>query len=277
MASIFKFESNRRILFCLFVLAIFTAVFVLPFQMHSNAAKGLFQRTESHEADLPNYDIRSDKSAIDKIVGLAERFVDAVWVERWDVVFASLYLDALEQCNRGERPPGPWAAAFEPTERRVPPLRHVLLGMNAHINYDLPQALLAAITDDEFRDSALVAQRGVDHERIDAILASRVDAEDRELQRAELPGDRTRLDRVLKPFNQAATKRFMKESRRKVWRNAVALSEARRHGQGVLSSRLAELEDLSRERVQDLSKPGQVLIKLAVRGFGGLLAVPSGL
>jgi hypothetical protein len=38
---------------------------------------------------------------------LAGHFVDANWVERWDVVFASLYLDALEQWNRGEPPPAP--------------------------------------------------------------------------------------------------------------------------------------------------------------------------
>lgn len=200
---------------------------------------------------------------------LAGHFLDAAWVERWDVVFASLYLDALEQWNRGEPPPGPWAVAFQSAaDRHVPPLRHVLLGMNAHINYDLPQALLVAITDDEFVDSALVARRNIDHERIDAILASRVDAEDLELQRVEGPGDRTRLDRMLKPFNQAATKRFMRESRRKVWRNALALSVARRSGPAALTARLAELEELSRRRVEDLRVPGQVLIKLAVRGFG---------
>ncbi|MEP7203772.1 MAG: DUF5995 family protein [Ilumatobacteraceae bacterium] len=200
---------------------------------------------------------------------LADHFVDGAWVERWDVVFASLYLDALEQWNRGDATPGPWAVAFDSaTDRRVPPLRQVLLGMNAHINYDLPQALLAVITDDEFVDSAVVARRNVDHERIDAILSSRVDAEDLELQRVETPGDRTRLDRMLKPFNQAATKRFMKESRRKVWRNAVALSIARRRGPAVLGARLSELEDLSRRRVEDLRIPGQVLIKLAIRGFG---------
>ncbi len=67
MASFFKVSSRRRILFCLFVLSVLTAIFALPFQMRSNAAKGLFQRTESHDADLPNYDIRSDKTAFDKI------------------------------------------------------------------------------------------------------------------------------------------------------------------------------------------------------------------
>jgi len=36
------------------------------------------------------------------------RFADAEWVERWDVVFAGLYLDALE-ANTAGRPPGQFA------------------------------------------------------------------------------------------------------------------------------------------------------------------------
>ncbi|MBK8466450.1 MAG: M36 family metallopeptidase [Chloracidobacterium sp.] len=67
MTTLFNFESRRRVFFCLFVLSILTAVFVLPFQMRSTAEKGLVQRTESHDPDLPNYDIRSDKMAYDKI------------------------------------------------------------------------------------------------------------------------------------------------------------------------------------------------------------------
>lgn len=67
MTSFFKFESRRGVLFCLFVLAVLAAVFALPFQLRSKAAKGFGQRTESHEADLPNYDIREDKRAVEKI------------------------------------------------------------------------------------------------------------------------------------------------------------------------------------------------------------------
>ena len=86
---------------------------------------------------------------------------------------------------------------------RVPPIRHLLLGMNAHINYDLPQALIQVITDQEFDDPALVARRSRDHEHIDAILSSRVAAEDGELRKMEQPGDRTLLDHLLTPFNRA--------------------------------------------------------------------------
>ena len=74
-------------------------------------------------------------------------FMDGDWAERWDIAFADLYLDALERWNRGEKPPAPWVVAFTAAEgERLPPLRHVLLGMNAHVNYDLPQSLLAVIS-----------------------------------------------------------------------------------------------------------------------------------
>src|SRR6266852_7203894 len=85
-------------------------------------------------------------------------FADAEWVERWDVAFADLYLEALEASLAGRRPPRPWDIAFS-APADLPALRHVLLGMNAHINYDLPQALLAVITDEEFDDSALLARQ----------------------------------------------------------------------------------------------------------------------
>jgi uncharacterized protein DUF5995 len=201
-------------------------------------------------------------------------FVDADWTERWDIAFAVLYLDALDEWNAKGTAPGPWRIAFEAANAtpRVPPIRHLLLGMNAHINYDLPQALLQVITDQEFDDPALVARRGRDHEHIDSILSSRVAAEDGELKKVERPGDRTLLDHLLTPFNRAASRRFLKEARGKVWRNAQALSLARRKDLDELGRRLRELETLSAERVADLRRPGQVLLRLSRDGFGVLLS-----
>ena len=47
----------------------------------------------------------------------------------------------------------------------------VLLGINAHVNNDLPQALLAVISDDDFAEPGVVDRRRRDHERIDGVLA----------------------------------------------------------------------------------------------------------
>jgi hypothetical protein len=117
-----------------------------------------------------------------------------------------------------------------------------------------------------------VARRASDHEHVDTILVSRVGPEDLELKKVEQPGDRTLFDRLLTPFDQAGTMRFMREARRKVWANTRLLSRARRRGPDVLAARWGELEELSRARVAELGRPGPVLLKLAVKRFGVALA-----
>ncbi len=185
--------------------------------------------------------------------------------ERWDVAFADLYLDALEAALAGRRPARPWEVAFgAPAD--LPPLRHVLLGMNAHINYDLPQALLAVITDEEFADPAVRARRESDHRAIDNVLAARVGAEGDELAAVSRPA--TPLDRLLTPVNRVGTRRFLRESREKVWANAVVLSAARTAGPVAYASALNQLAELSAAKVTALQAPGQVLLKLAATGFG---------
>ncbi len=192
-------------------------------------------------------------------------FIDPDWVERWDVVFADLYLDALAEALAGRRPPRPWDIAFS-APASLPALRHVLLGMNAHINYDLPQALVAVITDQEFDDPAVMARREADHQAIDQVLAVRVAAEDNELTSISGPG--SLLDRLLRPFNRLGTQRFLREAREKVWANAIALSRARREGPEAYQAVLTRLEQLSAAKVTALQAPGPVLLKLAATGFG---------
>jgi hypothetical protein len=196
-------------------------------------------------------------------------FLDAAWVERWDVAFAEFYLDALDADKCAAHVPGPWAAAFAAADDPacvLPPLRHVLLGMNAHINYDLPQALLAAISDAEFDDPALLARRADDHRHIDRVLGSLVD----EGQGGpEAAGGRPGVtDRLLAGANRVAAKRFLTEARARVWANARVLASARRQDEASYHARLAELERLTAARVADLARPGQVLLRLAARGFG---------
>jgi len=201
------------------------------------------------------------------VAGDIERggFLDAGWVQRWDVAFAELYLDALEASLAGERPARPWDIAFG-AGAGLPALRHVLLGMNAHINYDLPEALLAVISDEDFRDETLITRREADHRAIDRALVSRVGAEADEL--ARISGPVPRLDRMLRPLSQLGTRRFLREAREKVWANAIALSHARRRGPDAYWSLLVQLEELSAAKVAVLQAPGQVLLRLAATGFG---------
>jgi hypothetical protein len=124
----------------------------------------------------------------------------------------------------------------------------------------------------EFDQAALLARRQRDHERIDAILSGRVSAEDAELSSVS---SRTTLDRVLQPLNQAGSKRFLREARQKVWHNTRELHAARLAGPEAYATRLAELEILSAAKIGDLLAPGQVLLKLAIGGFGVTLPPPG--
>src|SRR5918997_270796 len=197
----------------------------------------------------------------------AGAFEDPAWVAEWDVDFAGLYLDALTAHRRDPASaPRPWRLAFG-ARPDLPPEAHVLLGMNAHINYDLPQSLVQMVPATEFDDPATLALRRHDHERIDRVLASRVAAEDVELHRAG--GRRTRLDRALAPVNRTASRVFLRESRRKVWANAAQLDAARRRGGDAYARRLADLEAAAAARGDDLLRPGPGLVRLAVRGLRG--------
>jgi hypothetical protein len=201
-------------------------------------------------------------------------FEDPAWVDRWDAVFAELYLDALAAFrSEPSSAPRPWRIALGAPER-LHPLQHVLLGINAHVNYDLPQALLAVIDGEDFARPLVLARRRRDHERIDAVLAAQVAVEDAALAGAArshaMPG-RSLTDRLLQPVNRAASRRFLREARQKVWHNTDQLHQARLAGGTAYAERLAELEILSAARVADLLAPGHVLVKLGVAGFGVML------
>jgi len=199
-------------------------------------------------------------------------FEDPEWVQSWEVAFANLYLSALDtQLAGGDTVPRPWRLVFAPSPG-TPPLRGVLLGVNAHINYDLPQALLAVISDDDFSDRQLMDRHRRDSERIDKVLASRVAAEDEQLVTVD---GATLLDRILTPLNQLGFKRLLREARQKVWHNTVQLHESRLAGPAEYVVRLAELELLSAAKIADLLQPGQVLLRLAIAGFGVTLP-PTG-
>jgi hypothetical protein len=164
--------------------------------------------------------------------------------------------------------PRPWRLAFH-ADPQLPTIVHLLLGMNAHINYDLPPATLSVITDDDFEDPVLIDRRRRDHERIDPILAWRVAAEDH-----AIGGARGLLDCILTPANRLSSRRFLREARHKVWLNVAELQRARLDGEGAYDARLAELELLAAAKIADLLRPGQVLLRLAMAGFGITLPPP---
>lgn len=189
-------------------------------------------------------------------------FEDPGWVRRWDVAFVGHFLAALDADAAGGRAVRPWQLALG-ADPALPALVHLLLDLNAHVNFDLPQAVLEVISDEDFEHPVLMASRRRDHERLDTLIASRVAAEG-----AALPRTARLAGRVLAPLERWSTRRFLPVARRQVWANAVDLHEARQRGPACYEARLAELDVLTSAKIADLLRPGPVLLRLALGGFG---------
>lgn len=68
----------------------------------------------------------------------AGSFEDGARMARLDTIFASRYLNAYQTFRAGGQPPSCWQVAFEATRgNRLIILQDLLIGINAHINFDL--------------------------------------------------------------------------------------------------------------------------------------------
>jgi hypothetical protein len=80
-------------------------------------------------------------------------FENGARMERLDVLFASRYLDALQQWRQGQPLTDSWKVAFEATRHSsLLVLQQLLLGINAHINLDLGIAAVETIQNGQIED-----------------------------------------------------------------------------------------------------------------------------
>ena len=78
----------------------------------------------------------------------AGRFNDPQWLAELDVQFAALYFNALHAAVHGAPCPGSWEAMFlRRDQSEITRIQFALAGMNAHINHDLPLAIVATCKD----------------------------------------------------------------------------------------------------------------------------------
>jgi hypothetical protein len=81
--------------------------------------------------------------AVEKRVA-AGGFHDSDWLAELDVRFAALYFNALSAQLTGGPSPGSWSAMFSRRDQaEIARIQFALAGMNAHINRDLPLAIVA--------------------------------------------------------------------------------------------------------------------------------------
>ncbi|WP_345712328.1 DUF5995 family protein, partial [Kineococcus glutinatus] len=149
-------------------------------------------------------------------------FRDGEWVARLTAAFAARYLDALAAWRAGGPVPGPWRLAL--AERPgTPPLVHQLVGLNAHLNFDLPQVLLDVLSPADLADAARLALRHRDFHHVDEVMLRRIPEETRRLRALGDPVVGGPLGHLLYPLNLLASRRWVAGARRLVWCNAGEL------------------------------------------------------
>ena len=148
-------------------------------------------------------------------------FADEHAIIQLDRVFANLYFSAVAGHLAGEAPPA-WRIAFEAADTgRSSATQDLFLGMNAHIQRDLPVALAAVgLVDDAG------ASRKPDHNRVNEILSAVLDEIQDELAARYDPMFSTG-DASPSPADEEGPLEMLKSWREGAWRNAERLALAK--------------------------------------------------
>ncbi len=146
-------------------------------------------------------------------------FTDSAWIAALDVRFARFYLGAIKTSLSGELTPGCWQALFDQRSQPMTArIQFAMSGINAHINHDLPQAILVTC-----QDSANAPEHGTarydDYTALNSTLDAQINAAKRTLN-VRLLGDAlpsfSPLENTLAAWSVAA-------ARESAWNNAELL------------------------------------------------------
>jgi hypothetical protein len=194
-------------------------------------------------------------------------FADPEFLTKLDVRFAELFFAAVDASETaGGEIPHAWKPLFAARSHKgIAPLQFALAGMNAHINRDLPLAVVESCLgrhielDDDSPQHA-------DYLSVNALLAS-VEAEQRERY---LSGWLRRLDRLLHRVHRIDDVLAMwnvERARDAAWTNAQALW-AIRDDRGLSASYLSALDRTVGFAGRGLLRPAETWLVRAGRTLG---------
>ncbi len=156
------------------------------------------------------------------------QFHDPQWVSRLLHLFADYYFLALDAYERGDaRTPTVWRLAFDAAaQQRTHVLQDLLLGINAHINYDLVLTLVDMLEPEWTSLSPQQRQqRYEDHCHVNTIIAATVD---RVQEQVVTPSSRWLgvVDWALGPLDEHVAARLIRRWREDVWQQAMQMLAA---------------------------------------------------
>ena len=152
-------------------------------------------------------------------------FRDPAFMAALDVAFARLWLSAYDASESRDRVPSAWAPLFEARSTSgLLPIQYALAGMNAHIEHDLPLAVVETC----LARGATPHQRSVraDYESVNDILAT-VEAE---IRRSFLTSLERQVDDEIGPVVHLVSSWNIDKARDLAWVNVEALWATRNLG-----------------------------------------------
>jgi Family of unknown function (DUF5995) len=151
-----------------------------------------------------------------------ETFSDIPWINHEDAVFAELYFDAYDDYVARRSTPLAWKIAFDAAKNpNVHGMGDLLLGMNAHINRDLPYTLahVGLLKADG-------STRKLDHDKVNQFLDRVIDPLQNELAGLYDPVF-TIVDGEPSPADEVGALQGIRGLRENAWRNAENLLATR--------------------------------------------------
>ncbi|HEX5660601.1 MAG TPA: DUF5995 family protein [Polyangiales bacterium] len=165
-------------------------------------------------------------------------FFDVQWIRKLAGKFGALYFQSLTTDERpGERA---WKTAHRLAERdQGSVLQDLLLGLNAHINYDLAYGIyLNMVEFGDNRDHLLLPRRKFDHDQVNAVLVDTMPRVEQVLTR-DYGGEVLALGTLAGSFDEVLAGAGLKFYRERVWWSAVSYLSARNDEErGLVTARL---------------------------------------
>jgi hypothetical protein len=157
-----------------------------------------------------------------------DEFTDPVWVHSLLHRFADYYFDALDAYERDDPAmPQVWRMTHQIARSNgALVLQHLMLGVNAHINYDLVLTL-ADLLEPEWAtlDGEKRRQRYADHSHVNLVIARTIDTVQDQVITRLTPAFFV-VDRLLGRVDEWATARLISVWRDTVWHRAVEVLDA---------------------------------------------------
>ena len=150
-------------------------------------------------------------------------FFDPTWIASLAGKFSSLYFQSLTTFDRDPEAERAWKVAHGLAEGRVSTvIQDLILGLNAHINYDLAYGIYLNLKEHgDDRNHLLLPRRKFDHDQVNDILMASIPQITEVLAR-DYGGAIRFLDVALDRFDDLLAGTGLRYYRERVWWNAVS-------------------------------------------------------